>query len=250
MPLLRPLTSAAKRPSIHEIAASILAPSSACHARTTHRFPESIAISQSCHTSLSNIPNRKFSLSPRILSSRASTPPASHDRGPPSSETTQTDFDALDVLGAMPAPSTAIDACLWDGFHLNNGVKITGGAGVLLIGGEAFAWRPWAAKKSLGQTRLINDKGQWEVCDEAWGVLSVVWPKPDLLILGLGPSMAPLSPATRRYINSLGIRVEIQDTRNAAAQFNLLATERGINTVAASMVPIGWRENVGIKSSN
>lgn len=60
----------------------------------------------------------------------------------------------------------------------------------------------------------------------------------DLLILGLGPTMRPISPETRRYINELGIRVEVQDTRNAAAQFNLLATERGVQEVAAALLPI------------
>lgn len=125
-----------------------------------------------------------------------------------------------------------------------------GGSGVLLVGGEAFAWRPWAASGTKeGEKRLLNPKGVWGCGDEAWGVLSLVWPKPDLLILGLGPSMAPLSPATRQYINSLGIRVDIQDTRNAAAQFNLLATERGVGDVAAALVPIGWREGRGIVTS-
>jgi hypothetical protein len=45
----------------------------------------------------------------------------------------------------------------------------------------------------------------------------------------------------RKAINDLGIRVEIQDTRNAAAQFNLLATERGTQSVAAALVPIGFK---------
>ena len=63
----------------------------------------------------------------------------------------------------------------------------------------------------------------------------------DLLILGLGPSMRPISPETRKYINALGIRIDVQDTRNAAAQFNLLATERGVGNVAAAMIPIGRR---------
>lgn len=58
--------------------------------------------------------------------------------------------------------------------------------------------------------------------------------------------MRPISPRVRQYINSLGIRVDIQDTRNAAAQYNLLATERGIGNVAAAMIPIGWREDVGV----
>lgn len=60
-----------------------------------------------------------------------------------------------------------------------------------------------------------------------------------MLILGLGSTMLPLAPETRRKINSLGLRVDVQDTRNAAAQFNLLATERGTSNIAAAMVPMG-----------
>lgn len=64
----------------------------------------------------------------------------------------------------------------------------------------------------------------------------------DLLIIGTGPSTVPLAPAVRKYLNDQGIRLEVQDTRNAAAQFNLLATERGVGQVAAALIPIGWRE--------
>ena len=64
----------------------------------------------------------------------------------------------------------------------------------------------------------------------------------DLLIIGTGPSVTPIAPAVRRYLNDLGIRLEIQDTRNAAAQFNLLATERGVGQIAAALIPIGWKE--------
>lgn len=60
--------------------------------------------------------------------------------------------------------------------------------------------------------------------------------------MGTGPSILPISPETRQHIVSLGIRLEVQDTRNAAAQFNLLATERGVGDVAAALVPIGHRE--------
>ena len=67
----------------------------------------------------------------------------------------------------------------------------------------------------------------------------------DLLILGLGPELRPLSPETRKVISSLGMRVEILDTRNAASQFNLLATERGVGEVAAALIPLGWKEGVG-----
>ncbi|OQD66953.1 hypothetical protein PENPOL_c004G08943 [Penicillium polonicum] len=172
--------------------------------------------------------------------------PVSHDRGPESKEDTQTNFDALNVLGNIPAPTTAIDACLDSGFHLNNGVKLTNGDGLLLVGGEAFAWRPWKAVEGAESDRvakdaMLNAKGQFELDESVWGLLNLVWPKPDMLILGLGGTIFPLSPETKRHINSLGIRVDVLDTRNAAAQFNLLATERGVTEIAAAMIPIGWK---------
>lgn len=185
--------------------------------------------------------------------------PKSKDRGPKSKEDTQTDFAALNVLGNTPAPTTAVDACMDDGFALNSGLKVTG-AGVLLIGGEAFKWRPWIREgrkegtigagasgdddkgvKSPGG-KLQNAKGQLDIDEQAWGIIDLAWPKPDLLILGTGRSIVPLSPETRKHINALGVRIEVQDTRNAAAQFNMLATERGVQQVAAALVPIGWRE--------
>ncbi|CAG7945398.1 unnamed protein product [Penicillium salamii] len=193
----------------------------------------------------------------RMVSRAHAHKPTSRDRGPESQEDTQTDFNALNVLGNIPAPTTAIDACLDSGFHLNNGVKVSNGDGVLLVGGEAFAWRPWKAVEgaendSAAKDSMLNAKGQFELDESVWGVLNLVWPKPGkfiavyglwpyMLILGLGGSMFPLSPETKRHINSLGIRVDILDTRNAAAQFNLLATERGVTEIAAAMIPIGWK---------
>ncbi|EMR81490.1 putative duf498 domain protein [Botrytis cinerea BcDW1] len=218
------------------------APSSICQSRqysqSAPRKPSSPARSTSTQISSS---------SPRSQSH----PPATRDRGPPSSETTQTDFSVLDVLGNTPMPSTSIDACLSDGFHLNSGVKVGGdgvfkdgkwrrGSGVLLVGGEAFGWKPWVGGAKEGEElELVNQKGQFECGDEAWGILGCVWPRPDLLILGLGKDMRPISPKTRAYINGLGIQIEIADTRNAAAQFNLLATERGVGSVAGALIPIG-----------
>ncbi|KAF4542512.1 hypothetical protein BFW01_g6863 [Lasiodiplodia theobromae] len=191
--------------------------------------------------------------------SQRSHPPRSHDRGPPSAEETQTDFHKLDVLANMPAPTTAIDATFDDGFSLNSGLHVSN-AGVLLVAGDAFKWRPWirdeegaaaaagdgveGGKKVAGGSKgkLRDQRGMWECDQSAWGVLEVVWPKPDLLIIGTGATVVPISPTTRKHINDLGIRLEVSDTRNAAAQFNLLATERGVQQVAAALIPIGWKE--------
>ncbi|KAJ4392054.1 hypothetical protein N0V93_005675 [Gnomoniopsis smithogilvyi] len=151
-----------------------------------------------------------------------------------------TDFSRMDMLGQTPAPSTSVDICSSDGFKLNSGVSIYEGKGVLLVGGEAFEWQPWG-----NDMRLVNAKGQWEVPEGAWALLDLLWPRPDLLIIGLGPEMRPLSPATRRHLTGLGLRVEVLDTRNAASQFNMLATERGVDDVAAALIPIGWRDGIG-----
>ena len=89
----------------------------------------------------------------------------------------------MNVLANTPAPTTAIDVCLHDGFHLDNGLKISGGSGCLLVAGEAFSWRPWDAGmrgKSIEKGRMISNKGQWDVEKEAWGVLDLMWPKPGM----------------------------------------------------------------------
>ncbi|KAF2110924.1 hypothetical protein BDV96DRAFT_527272 [Lophiotrema nucula] len=180
--------------------------------------------------------------------------PKSHDRGPGSNEDTQTDFAAMDVLRNTTPPATSIDACTDDGFALDNDMKVSR-SGILLVGGEAFRWRPWlregrkegtVADGGVGDDamtgRLRNAKGQFDIQKEAWGVLELMFPKPDLLIIGTGPSIMPLAPSVRTYLNDLGIRLDVQDTRNASSQFNLLATERGVSQVAAALIPIGWKE--------
>ena len=115
------------------------------------------------------------------VASQSSRVPDSSDRGPPSKEDTQTDFGTMNVLGNTPVPTTAIDACLSDGFHLDSGLKIGSGSGCLLVAGEAFSWRPWEAGErgsGTGKGRMINKKGQWDIEKEAWGLLDLVWPKP------------------------------------------------------------------------
>ena len=96
------------------------------------------------------------------------------DRGPKPTEDTVTDFNEMNVLSSAAAPTTSIDACLSDGFHFDSGLKIGGGNGCLLVGGEAFVWRPWDRR------RLLNAQGQWDVKAEAWGILELVWPKPGM----------------------------------------------------------------------
>ncbi|KAF2857231.1 hypothetical protein K470DRAFT_261028 [Piedraia hortae CBS 480.64] len=173
---------------------------------------------------------------------RLSHSPRPRGRGPPSMETTQTDFGAMDIYSDVPPPAMAVDSCTNNGFVLENGIRVAD-AGILLVGGEAFAWHPHTGNEKGGTVEsrsLVNDKGQFHLENRSWGVFELIWPRPDLLILGTGHSLAPVSTALRQHINGLGIKLDVQDTRNAAAQFNMLATERGPQEVAAALVPIGW----------
>ncbi|KAH6603558.1 hypothetical protein Trco_008333 [Trichoderma cornu-damae] len=179
---------------------------------------------------------KSFHSMPSLSRRRDDAPP---DTPPP------TNFSELNVLGGVPVPSTSVDVCMHDGFGLNSGITISGGDGALLVSGEAFAWRPWEAS---GKMKLVNEKGQFELPGEAFGLFDGLWPRPDLLIIGVGRHNLPLSPETRQRISELGMRVEMLDTRNAAAQFNLLATERGVSEVAAALIPIGWEEGLGVVS--
>lgn len=104
-------------------------------------------------------------------------------------EHTPTSLQDLDVLGSAPVPSTSVDVCMYDGFGLNSGMTITDGDGALLVDGEAFTWRPW---EITGEMRVLNDKGQFDVPAEAFGVFDMLWPRP-------GKLQFALRVAFRRY---------------------------------------------------
>ena len=168
-------------PSIHLLRA-LRATEFVHSTRRTSKLPSRRRLLQLPISSASNhlAPVRRAQFFTTTSAHNASRPKSS-DRGPQSSETTQTDFGSMNVLGNTPPPTTAIDACLSDGFHFDNGLKIAGGFGCLLIAGEVFSWRPWEARSRPSGSRkgrMINERGQWDVEKEAWGVLDLVWPKP------------------------------------------------------------------------
>lgn len=68
-------------------------------------------------------------------------------------------------------------------------------------------------------------------------ILSLVYPKPELLVAGLGKRTRMLGPKTKERLNKLGIRVETGDTRSSALSYDLLATERSPSLVASIMLP-------------
>ncbi len=75
----------------------------------------------------------------------------------------------------------------------------------------------------------------------SFGLLTLLHPKPDLLIFGTGRRLHMLSKETRRYLSEeLGMKVDVMDTANAAASYNLLVMERGSEGVGAVLIPDGF----------
>jgi NADH dehydrogenase [ubiquinone] 1 alpha subcomplex assembly factor 3 len=66
-------------------------------------------------------------------------------------------------------------------------------------------------------------------------VFEVVVPRPEILLLGTGKSIALPPPFFRTYLNGLGIQLDTMDTRNACSTYNLLAEEG--RRVAAALIP-------------
>ena len=111
---------------------------------------------------------------------------------------------------------------------------------MLLVGGECFTLDLNTAEAG----DMVDKRGTLTIPTTALGVLEVLYPKPDLLLLGTGGKLWMLSKATREHLTRvLGLRVDVMDTGNASAAYNLLAQERGVEGgggVGAVMLPLGW----------
>lgn len=56
------------------------------------------------------------------------------------------------------------------------------------------------------------------------------------MIVGTGKHTLMLSKKDRSRLTELGIRMDVMDTTHAAAQYNLLSTERSKGEIAAAML--------------
>lgn len=95
-----------------------------------------------------------------------------------------------------------------------------------------------------GEGTSIDARGTIHLSSTSLALLEVLYPKPDLLLLGTGAQLWMLSKTSRQKISELGMRVDVMDTGNASAAYNLLAQERGVEGaggVGALMLPLGWR---------
>lgn len=121
-------------------------------------------------------------------------------------------------------PPNNVDSLLQDGFALANGARVVSSAkeprGIILLGHETF-------EVDLKDQLQGLDSGRVEFGDGILGILDTVYPKPELVVIGLGNQSRILGPKTAAFLRSRGMQAEVGNTQHGASHFDLLATERG-----------------------
>ncbi|PNH10896.1 NADH dehydrogenase [ubiquinone] 1 alpha subcomplex assembly factor 3 [Tetrabaena socialis] len=74
-----------------------------------------------------------------------------------------------------------------------------------------------------------------EVTPDSLIFLELIKPAPEVLVLGTGSTVQVLPPPVGDYLQRLGVRVEVLDSRNATGYFNVLNDE-GRSVVGALLV--------------
>ncbi|CAG8745126.1 7312_t:CDS:2, partial [Acaulospora morrowiae] len=114
-----------------------------------------------------------------------------------------------------------------NGFITSDNVHIRGP--VVLLNGELFLWD---VPQGVGNSGGVF--GGWK--EDFLKIFEVIIPRPELLIFGTGKTFIPIPLEVRNYIYKLGLQIDVLDTDNALATFNVLAEEG--RDVAAVFLPI------------
>lgn len=135
------------------------------------------------------------------------------------------DLSDNDLYGEQEPPLNNVNILTKNGFVLQSGMEIiswdtkNNPIGLALLGIEAFKIDFKGAVQGL-------EKGIVEIDPSCLGIFDVVYPKPEILIVGLGAKSRILGPKTSQHIRSLGMQVQLSNTEFGASNFDLLATER------------------------
>lgn len=165
----------------------------------------------------------------------------------------------LDMLGLSKQPANNVESVLSNGIRLSNGIvikspnKLNEVTGAILLGGETFELNlskkitepnSLADGSSEGSNGTAEDKPIYDITNNflvnfdhaALRLFEMAYPKPELVIVGLGKKSRILNDKSRKFFIELGIQLEVSDTRNACKIFDLLATERP-GQIAALLLP-------------
>ncbi|OEL35317.1 hypothetical protein BAE44_0003662 [Dichanthelium oligosanthes] len=158
---------------------------------------------------------------PRLVKSLRSEPVSGRARlrPLPSLRRTFSLYDQINLIDSFPEDQLRFQSYDDTGFNINN-VKYEGS--LLIVENKIMTWAP---------------KTFSEITAESLSIFKVVHPIPEILILGCGRHIQPVSPELRKFIRSIGMKLESVDSRNASSTYNIL-NEEG-RPVAAAVLPYG-----------
>lgn len=145
-------------------------------------------------------------------------------------------FKRNDVLLYSEKPVNYIESVRSNGFHLTSNIMISSPdknkhtVGALLLQKEAYEVDFTDAYTLINGFIVEFDH------EKILQIFEKVHPKPEILVVGLGSKSRVLSEKNRAFLASMGVLVEVGDSRNAAKAFDLLATERP-NIISALLLP-------------
>ncbi|KAM0792833.1 hypothetical protein ACM66B_002599 [Microbotryomycetes sp. NB124-2] len=112
------------------------------------------------------------------------------------------------------------------GFTMSDGVVLP--SPIIILDGAVFMWDVDGPTDGHMNWQGFNP--------DKLKIFETCMPRPEILLVGTGSRMLFPPPAFKQHLNSLGIQVDVQDSRNASSTFNLLAEEG--RKVAAALYPI------------
>ncbi|KAJ2788378.1 hypothetical protein H4R21_007018, partial [Coemansia helicoidea] len=130
------------------------------------------------------------------------------------------------------ASMVSVTETLATGFRLSNGHTMYGP--LLIVNSQPFSLK--IPPPTMGKDGVVSNP-LFVLDPDALALLQAVAPKPELLIVGGGATICPLSPAARSYLTSIGLGIELASTKHATSTFDTLS-EEGRN-VALLAVPAG-----------
>ncbi|AEC10433.1 putative NDUFAF3/Mth938 domain-containing protein [Arabidopsis thaliana] len=128
-------------------------------------------------------------------------------------------YDQINLIDNVPEDQLRFQEFNDTSFTVN-GVKYEGS--LLCVGNLLMSWSP----------RKFS-----EITTDSLSIFQTVRPIPELLIVGCGRDIHPVTPEVRQFVKSLGMKLETVDSRNAASTYNILNEEGRV--VAAALLPYG-----------
>ncbi|KAF9478652.1 DUF498-domain-containing protein [Pholiota conissans] len=139
------------------------------------------------------------------------------------------DRSFTNLLADDNPPAVQVSSISNDGIQLVDGLVLPGPC--IFLEGKVFLWN-------------VPETNAWSKVKEerwkAWGkeffeLFEVVTPRPEILLLGTGKTLVQPPKFLREYMSTLGIQLDVLDTRNACSTYNLLSEEG--RRVAAALLP-------------